>query len=65
MFLDESGFVCVRLLPSNTAFRSLFYYYLALIVQCSHFVCLFFYHFIRTKDINVHMYIARSVKELR
>ena len=36
VFLDESGFVSVYL-PSNTSFRSLVYYYLALIVQWSQF----------------------------
>ena len=36
VFLDESGFVCVCLLPSNTTFRSLFYCYLVLIVKWSH-----------------------------
>ena len=63
VFLDESGFVCVYL-PSNTTFRSLVYYYLALIVQWSQFN-LFVFYFIRTKELNVHMDIARSVKELR
>ena len=62
VFLDESGFVSVYL-PSNTTFRSLVYYYLALIVQWSQFN--FFLNFIRTKELNVHMDIARSVKELR
>ena len=63
-FLDESGFVSVYL-PSNPTFRSLVYYYLALIVQWSQFNFLFY--FIRTKELNVHMDIAlaRSVKELR
>ena len=36
VFLDESGFVCVCLLPSNTTFRSPFYFYLVLIVNWSH-----------------------------
>ena len=61
VFLDESGFVCVCLLPSDTTFRSLFYFYLVLIVKLSQFLLFF----IRTKDLNVHMGIARSVKELR
>ena len=64
VFLDESGFVCVYF-PSITTFRSLVYYYLALIVQWSQFNLLLFYYFIRTKELNVHMDIARSVKELR
>ena len=51
MFLDESGFVCVCLL-SNTTFRSLFCYYLALIVQWSHFVFVFLFLFYQDKRLK-------------